>query len=120
MEMGGGLAAVDTIAGKALCRQFLDGYARYNRYLFGVCASPTLAGKSIYITDNAGYTHILQPGTQLNELGRNVIENVHLSGQGGNPSKQECFYTSPTLPRQIHVSARRGVSLLHRPGVSRQ
>jgi hypothetical protein len=95
IEMGGGLAAVDTRAGKSLYRRYLDGYNRYNRFVYGVAASPTLAGKNIYITDDAGYTHIIQPGPQLQELGRNGIENIHLSGLGGNPCKQESFYTSP-------------------------
>lgn len=95
VEMGGGLTAVDTVAGKALYRQFLDGYNRYNRFLYGVAASPTLAGRNIYITDDAGYTHIIQPGPRLVEVRRNVIENIHISGLGGNPCRQECFYTSP-------------------------
>jgi outer membrane protein assembly factor BamB len=95
VEMGGGLAAVDTRAGRGLFRTYLDGYNRYHRYLYGVAASPTLAGKNIYITDDAGYTHILQPGPQFRELKRNVLENIHLSGLGGNPCQQECFYTSP-------------------------
>jgi hypothetical protein len=94
IEMGGGLAAVDTVAKRALYRQYLDGYNRFNRFLYGVAASPTLAGRNIYITDDAGYTHIIQPGSQLVELGHNVIENIHVSGVGGNPCKQECFYTS--------------------------
>jgi hypothetical protein len=95
IEMGGGLAAVDTVARKSLYRQYLDGYNRYHRFMYGVAASPALAGKHIYITDDAGYTHIIQPGPALKELGRNVIENIHLSGLGGNPCKQESFYTSP-------------------------
>jgi len=97
IEMGGGLAAVDTAARKALCRQYLDGYNRYNRFLYGVAASPALGGKNIYIIDDAGYTHILQPGPQLKELGHNVLENIQLSGLGGNPCKQESFYTSPVF-----------------------
>ena len=60
-----------------------------------IAASPALAGKSIYITDDAGYMHIIEPGPRFNEFGRNIIENIHLSGQGGNPGKQESFYTSP-------------------------
>jgi outer membrane protein assembly factor BamB len=97
IEMGAGLAAVDTVAGKSLYRERLDGYDRYNRYLYGVCASPTLAGKNIYIVDDAGYTHIIQPGPKLVELNRNILENIDLSGLGGNPCKQECFYTSPSF-----------------------
>jgi hypothetical protein len=95
VEIGGGLAAVDTVAGKALYRRYLDGYNRYHRYLYGIAASPTLAGKSIYIVDDAGYTHIIEPGPRFEERGRNIIENIHLSGQGGNPGRQESFYTSP-------------------------
>jgi outer membrane protein assembly factor BamB len=93
LEIGGGLAAVDTTTGKALYRQYLDGYNRYNRFLYGLAASPTLAGKNIYITDDAGYTLILEPGPHLKVLHRNVIENIYLAGLGGNPCKQECFYT---------------------------
>ncbi len=95
VEMGGGLAAVDTVAGKAHYRRYLDGYNRYHRYLYGVAASPALAGKNIYITDDAGYTHIIKPGPRFVELGRNIIENIHFTGHGGNPCKQEAFYTSP-------------------------
>jgi outer membrane protein assembly factor BamB len=95
VEMGGGLAAVDTVAGKALYRRYLDGYNRYHRFLYGIAASPALAGKSIYITDDAGYTHIIEPGPRFEERGRNIMENIHLSGQGGNPGRQESFYTSP-------------------------
>lgn len=93
IEMGGGLTAVDTVAKKALYRQYLDGYNRFNRFLYGVAASPALAGKYIYITDDAGYTHIIEPGPNLKVARRNVIENIHVGGEGGNPAKQECFYT---------------------------
>jgi hypothetical protein len=93
IEMGGGLAAVDIANKKALYRQYLDGYTRFNRFLYGQAASPALAGKNIYITDNAGYTQIIEPGAELKVLYRNAIENIHLSSQGGNPAKQECFYT---------------------------
>jgi outer membrane protein assembly factor BamB len=93
IEMGGGLTAVDTVSKTAFYRQYLDGYNRFNRFLYGVAASPVLAGKNIYITDDAGYTQIIQRGPQLKVVGRNVIENIDVSGLGGNPGKQECFYT---------------------------
>jgi outer membrane protein assembly factor BamB len=95
VEMGGGLAAVDTAAGKALYRRYLDGYNRYHRFLYGIAASPALGGKSIFIIDDAGYTHLIEPGPRFEERGRNVLENIHAAGQGGNPGKQESFYTSP-------------------------
>jgi hypothetical protein len=97
IDMTGGLTTLDPAARKCLYRLWLDGYNRYNRAVFGVCASPTMAGKgkSVYIVDDAGYTHIIQPGPQYKEVARNVLENIHVSGQGGNPCKQESFYTSP-------------------------
>ncbi len=95
IDMTGGLMIADPAAKKSVHRQWLDGYDRFNRTLYGNVASPTLAGKNIYITDDAGYTHILQPGPQAKELYRNVLENIHLAGAGGNPCKQESFYTSP-------------------------
>jgi hypothetical protein len=95
IEMGGGLAAVDTVGRKANYRLFLDGYNRFNRYMYGVAASPTLAGRNIYIVDDAGYTHIIPPGPQFKELGHNILENIHLSTLGNNPCKQESFCTSP-------------------------
>ncbi len=101
IEMSGGLTANDIVNKKSLYRQWLDGYNRYNRYLYGVTASPALGGKHIYITDDAGYTHIIQPGPQFKEIGKNILENIHFSGQGGNPCKQESFYTSPYFDGKI-------------------
>ena len=95
VDMAAGLIVVDVNAKRCLYRQWLDGYTRYNRFLYGVCASPTLGGKHIYIVDDAGFTHVIQPGPVFKEVARNVIENIHLSGLGGNPCKQESFYTSP-------------------------
>jgi hypothetical protein len=95
IEMSGGLTAVDIMGRNSLYRRWLDGYNRYNRYLYGVTASPALGGKNIYIIDDAGYTHIIQPGPQFQEIGKNILENIHFSGQGGNPCHQESFYTSP-------------------------
>ncbi|MBI3829841.1 MAG: sigma-70 family RNA polymerase sigma factor [Planctomycetes bacterium] len=96
-DITGGLMVTDVNAKKSLYRLWLDGYNRYNRYLYGIAASPTLGGKNIYIVDDAGFTHILQPGPAFKEVGRNVLENIHLSSYSGNPCKQECFYTSPVF-----------------------
>lgn len=95
VEMSGGLSAVDPGGKKCLYHQWLDGYDRYHRMLYGVCASPTLGGKLMYITDDAGYTHLVQPGPQFKEVARNILENIHFSGAGGNPCHQESFYTAP-------------------------
>jgi hypothetical protein len=93
--MTGGFTAVDVQGQRGLYRRWLDGYNRYNRFLYGVVASPTLAGKHIYVVDDAGYTHLIQPGPQFKEVGRNVLENIFFSSQAGNPCRQEAFYTAP-------------------------
>jgi outer membrane protein assembly factor BamB len=95
VDMTGGITAVDVQGQKGLYRRWLDGYNRYNRYLYGVAASPTLAGKIIYVVDDAGYTHLIQPGPLFKEVGRNVLENIFVSGVSGNPCRQEAFYTAP-------------------------
>src|SRR5206468_131565 len=93
----GGFMAVDVRANKLLYRCFLDGYNRFHRNLFGYCASPTYAGKHIYIVDDAGFTHVIEPGAQFKEAARNVLENIYTGGKGGNPCGQESFYTSPVF-----------------------
>ena len=95
VDMTGGMVAVDVQAQKGLYRRWLDGYNRYNRYLYGVAASPALAGKHIYVVDDAGYTHLIQPGPQFKETGKNVIENIYFTSISGNPCHQEAFYTAP-------------------------
>ncbi len=97
VDMTGALAVLDVPNKKCLYRLWLDGYNRYNRMVYGFCASPTMAGrdKNVYIIDDAGYTHVIAPGPQFKEVARNILENIHLAGQGGNPCRQESFYTSP-------------------------
>ena len=87
--------AVEINGAKSLYRRWLDGYNRYNRFLYGVAASPTLGGKIIYVVDDAGYTHLIQPGAQFKEVGRNVIENIFATSLSNNPCRQEAFYTAP-------------------------
>ena len=95
IDMTGGMIAVDVQGQRSLYRHWLDGYNRYNRFVYGVAASPTFSGKHVYAIDDAGYTHLIQPGPQFKEIGKNVLENIHFSGQGGNPCHQESFYTAP-------------------------
>ncbi len=97
MDMSGGLMAVDIKSQKSVYRRWLDWYARYDRFLYGAVASPTLGGKNIYLVDDAGYTIILKPGPTYQELGRNILENIFPAGQSGNPCKQEAFYSSPVF-----------------------
>lgn len=95
VDMTGGMTAVDVQGQRGLYRRWLDGYNRYNRFLYGVAASPTLAGRHIFVVDDAGYTHLIQPGPQFKEVGRNVLENIYFSSRSGNPCRQEAFYTAP-------------------------
>jgi outer membrane protein assembly factor BamB len=97
MDMSGGLMVVDAAGQKSAYRRWLDWYCRYDRYLYGAVASPTLGGKSIYLFDNSGSSIILKPGPVYQELGRNIIENISPSSHSGNPCKQEAFYSSPVF-----------------------
>ena len=100
-DMSGGLMAVDVKQQKSVYRRWLDWYARYDRYLYGAVASPTLGGKNIYFIDDAGSTIILKPGPAYQEVARNVIENISPSTQSGNPCKQEAFYSSPVFSGKV-------------------
>ena len=100
-DMSGGLMAVDVKQKKSMYRRWLDWYCRYDRFLYGAVASPTLGGKNIYLFDDAGSAIILKPGPVYQEIGRNVIENIFPSSPGGNPCKQETFYTSPVFSGNV-------------------
>jgi hypothetical protein len=71
----------------------MDGYNWNNRYLYGYCSSPTLAGKNIYLMDGAGYMTILKPGADGTVAGNNMLENITgLQWIGNAPCGQEAFY----------------------------
>ncbi|MCW8133706.1 MAG: PQQ-binding-like beta-propeller repeat protein [Planctomycetota bacterium] len=99
IDMTGGLTVLDPANKKCAYKRWMDGYNRYTRFCFGYSASPTMAGKEkhIYLIDDAGYTHVIAPGPAYKEVARNVLENIHQSGHGGNPCRQESFYTSPVF-----------------------
>ncbi len=100
-DMSGGLMAVDVKQQKSVYRRWLDWYARYDRFLYGAVASPTLGGKNIYLFDDAGSAIILKPGPVYQEVGRNVIENISPSSTSGNPCKLEAFYSSPVFSGNV-------------------
>jgi hypothetical protein len=99
--MTGGLMIVDVKAQKSVHRRWLDWYCRFNRYLYGAVASPTMGGKNIYLVDNSGCSIVLRPGPVYQECGRNILENISPSSQSGNPCKQEAFYTSPVFAEDV-------------------
>jgi outer membrane protein assembly factor BamB len=91
VDMYGHLAVIDTQKKELAFQRWMDGYNWNNRFLYGYCASPTLAGKNVYLLDDAGYMTILKPGAEGTIIGQNVLENqTNLPGNG--PCRQEVFY----------------------------
>jgi outer membrane protein assembly factor BamB len=43
-------------------------------YGCGICASPAIAGKYIYLMDNAGCTIVIEPGREYKQIAKNNIE----------------------------------------------
>jgi len=97
LDMSGGLSVIDVAAKAGVYHRWLDWYARYDRYLYGAVACPTLAGKNIFFVDDAGSTIIVTPGKEYKEVGRNIIENTFPASESGNPCRQEAFYSSPVF-----------------------
>ncbi|MFB3891474.1 MAG: hypothetical protein ACE15C_05560 [Phycisphaerae bacterium] len=54
---------------------FKNGFGR-KTYGFGLCASPALAGKHIYMIDSAGCTIVMEPGREYKQVAKNVIEQT--------------------------------------------
>ncbi len=95
LDTMGGLTVVDLASQKPLLIRRLEMFQRANRQTFGFTASPTLAGKYLYVFDNTGSALLLVPGAQGKEVARNVIENQVASAW--QDYKQEMFYASPVF-----------------------
>ena len=68
--------AVDLETGKTLYREDV-GFDELHHYnAIGVCASPTLGGRHIYVMDNQGVCVVLEPGRVLKRVAVNRIETV--------------------------------------------
>ncbi|HUW55226.1 MAG TPA: hypothetical protein VMZ92_01190 [Planctomycetota bacterium] len=68
----------------------------------GVCGSPALGGKNIYIFGNGGHTMVIKPGRKFEVVAENRIERLmpgHYQGGFALPSDQgfypECTASSP-------------------------
>lgn len=74
---GGVLHVSEADTGKPVYVRMLDEMHPRVQWVFhpGVCASPTLAGKHIYLTDDNGTTLVLQPGREYKPLAVNTLEN---------------------------------------------
>ena len=90
----------------------------------GVCASPTLAGKYIYLFGTNGLTLVIKPGRTYERVAKNRIERL-LPGrlEGDAPTRApgprqrplpRVHRQFPDLRRQPALLSRRAIPLLHR------
>jgi outer membrane protein assembly factor BamB len=76
----GVLSVVDVEKGEVVYQQLLDAdlsmHHGYGAGRGGMCASPTLAGKYIYLFGNQGTCLVIEPGRSFKLVARNRLENV--------------------------------------------
>jgi outer membrane protein assembly factor BamB len=74
LTQGGGLVVNDAKTGEVAYRKVLLLKPRTQYWNWAGCsASPTLAGKYIYLMDNQGTTLVIQPGREYREVARNFL-----------------------------------------------
>jgi outer membrane protein assembly factor BamB len=74
LTQGGGLVVNDASNGAVVYRKVLPLQPRTQYWNWAGCsASPTLAGKYIYVMDNQGTALVLQPGREYREVARNFL-----------------------------------------------
>jgi hypothetical protein len=89
---GGGLFVNDAATGALVYRKVLPMKPKTEYWNWaGASASPTLAGKNIYLMDNQGATVVIQPGRVYKELARNTLEDFK---DGKN---QEQYVSTPVF-----------------------
>ncbi len=91
VDLTGLMLVVNTRERKLQYRHMLDGYNVNDRRFYGYCASPTLAGKDIYMLDSVGHATILKPNQKLHVTANNSLQNLSNMKNSG-PGKQEAFY----------------------------
>jgi outer membrane protein assembly factor BamB len=98
LSEGGGLRVVEAKSGETVYKKVLDLKPRTAYWNFGGCsASPTLAGKYIYLMDNQGAAIVIEPGRQFKQVARNVIANTPF----GKPKEQEVCITTPVFDGKL-------------------
>ena len=74
LTQGGGLVVNDAATGAVVYRKITPLKPRTQYWNWAGCsASPTLAGKHIYLMDNQGNTLVIQPGREYREIARNFL-----------------------------------------------
>ncbi len=96
----GELRVFDAVAGSELYTKDLPLTIHYEYVFFpGYAASPTLAGKYIYILDNQGGTLILEPGRTYKQVAINKIDTPEKSDKGSVVFEQTI--TSPVFDGKL-------------------
>lgn len=80
---GGGLAVYDSAGKQVAYKRVLDALNPRLTWVFnvGVCSSPILGGKCIYITDDQSQTLVMEPGREFKPVARNVFHNLAPGGE---------------------------------------
>jgi len=82
LTQGGGLIVNDAATGEVVYRKVLGLHPKTEYWNWAGCgASPTFAGKYIYLMDNQGTTVVIQPGRTYEEIARNVVEEPSKDGK---------------------------------------
>lgn len=98
LSEGGGLRVVEAKTGQTVYKKVLDMKPLTAYWNFGGCsASPTLAGKYIYVLDNKGTTIVIEPGREFRQVARNVIANAPF----GKPKEQDVTITTPVFDGKL-------------------
>jgi outer membrane protein assembly factor BamB len=93
---GGALNVLEAQTGKRVYAQILDNLNPRLTWVFvvGICSSPTLGGKYIFVRDDQAQTLVIEPGTKYKELAKNRL--VELSPEGTQAESQSNFFCEGT------------------------
>jgi outer membrane protein assembly factor BamB len=80
---GGALAVAEAATGKTVYTQMVEDFHARTTWVFypGICCSPTLGGKHIYMMDDCGTTVVLEPGREFKKVAVNEFENMNAGGE---------------------------------------
>jgi outer membrane protein assembly factor BamB len=85
VNQGGGLTVNDAATGAQVYRKVLPLKPKTEYWNWAGCgASPTLAGKFVYLMDNQGTTLVTRPGKTFDLVATNVIEELRDNKQAQN------------------------------------
>jgi outer membrane protein assembly factor BamB len=94
----GVLTVIDAAKGEVVYQRMLDGsplMTHTGSPIRGGCgASPTLAGKYIYLWDNQGTALVIEPGRTYKQVARNRVEQIFLRW---GPERNECTVSCPVF-----------------------